>query len=102
MAYPAPSPASGIFIPVTSNTSSGEENSASLSASFPESFHSHIEVCDFLRELPLNRSFLDLADARIQRFFQAVNPFQEFQLFRNNACALQDGITTLKCSGVAK
>ena len=39
-----------------------------LAAFFPVSFHSHIEVCDFLRELLLNRSFLDLAGARIQRF----------------------------------
>jgi hypothetical protein len=64
--------------------------STELAAFLPVSFHSHIEVCDFLRELLLNRSFLDLAGAQIQRFFQALNLFQEFHLFRNNVCALQD------------
>jgi hypothetical protein len=57
--------------------------SAGLAAFFPVSFHSHVEVRDFFSELPLNRSFLDLAGARIQRFFQAVNLFRECHLFRN-------------------
>jgi len=68
--------------------------SSALIAFFPASFHSYIEVCDFLRELPLDRSFLDVACAEIQRLFQALNLFQEFYLFRNNVCALQKGICT--------
>jgi hypothetical protein len=42
---------------------------------FPVSFHSQIEVCDFLGELLLNRSFRDLAGARTQGFFQVLNLF---------------------------
>jgi hypothetical protein len=72
--------------------SNENKSSGGLAAFFPVLFHSHIEVCDFLRELLLNRSFLDLVGARTQRFFQALNLFQEFDLFKNNACALQDGI----------
>ena len=66
--------------------------SADLAAFFSVSFHSHAEVRNFSRRLLLNRSFLDLAGARIQRSFQVPNLFQEFQLFRNNVCTVQDGI----------
>jgi hypothetical protein len=62
---------------------------AGLALFFPISFDSHIKVCDFVRKLLLNRSLLDLAGARIQRFFQALNLLQEFDLFRNNLCALR-------------
>jgi hypothetical protein len=61
--------------------SSENKISARLAAFFPVSFHSQIEVCDFLRELLLNRCFLDLAGGRIQRRFQALNLFREFHLF---------------------
>ena len=45
------------------------KSNAGLAAFFHVSFHSHIEACDFLTELLLDRSFLDLAGARIERFF---------------------------------
>src|SRR5215469_9632866 len=64
------------------------DSQSPLTSPPPVSFHSHIEVCDFLRELLSNRSSLDLAGARVQGFLQALNLFQEFHLFRNNICAL--------------
>jgi hypothetical protein len=69
-------PGNGAVGFINHRRSSENKISAGLAVFFPISFHSHIKLCDFLKKLLLNRSLLDLAGARIQRFFQALNLLQ--------------------------